>query len=307
MANNEEQLQNFLEHELKKYEGKKKVNIDTLVSQSSSIPVFNKDQKNSKHSFPKYELDKTKFKKPIPQSKGFNVKLFEEKMRDHLIKQYKSYQNYERPYISVGELIGCCRCAYFNRKKYTVDISQMFRFPYLYLFQERGNAMHRVVQQMYGLQLVDKSFISKKFKTKGKIDGALNDFLYEIKVMDPGKFTGSYRKDDYDQANLYAFIANSEFGYKFRTITLVYVIGTMRDIIPFDVPINMKRANNIITKSIVLHSCLQENKVPGENLCKRGEDCTWCLYKKYCSKPPKTKSPVNKNKENKKKDPVWLI
>lgn len=297
MSSDEEQLQKFLEVELKKREGKKKSSIDTLVEQSSSIPVFQSNQKDR-------VVGADKFKKKInvvSSSKGFNVKLFEEKMREHLINGFKSYQNYNRPYVSVGELVGCGRSVYFNRKKYIVDPSKMFRFPYLYLFQERGIALHKAVQKIYGLQLVDKTFISKNFKVKGKIDGALKNYLFEIKVIDPDKFTGSFRQNDFDQANLYAFIANSEFGYKFNTVTLVYVIGTLRQIIPYDVPINMNRASTLIRKATVLHSCLQENKVPGENLCKRGEDCTWCLYKKYCTSPP------SKSTENKKKDPVWLI
>ena len=268
------------------------------MEQSSSIPVFQSDQKTTVKGADKFR----KKINVVPSSKGFNVKLFEGKMREHLINGFKSYQNYERPYVSVGEVVGCGRSAYFNRKKYVVDPSQMFRFPYLYLFQERGIALHKAVQRIYGLQLVDNTFISKKFKVKGKIDGALQSYLYEIKVVDPDKFNG-IRQADFEQANLYAFIANSEHGYKFTTITLVYVIGNLRQIIPYDIPIDMNRANTLIRKATILHSCLQENKVPGENMCKRGEDCTWCLYKKYCSSPP-TKSSETKNK---KKDPVWLI
>jgi hypothetical protein len=300
MQTDEKQLQNFLENELKKYKRSKKDTIENLVSQSSSVPIYNKtEDKTVASNFNSHDFNQSKSSKS--KSNGFDVRLFEEKMRSKLIVDHKSYQNYPRPYISVGEIIACLRSSFFNRMKYKVDESKMFTFPYLFLFQKRGNSLHEAVQEIYEMEMVNFSFISETFKVKGKIDGAKNNFLYEIKVID--KPITSFRQDDYDQANLYAFIANTEQNYKFDTITLVYVVGSLKQIIPFDVSVDLDRAKKLINNAIVLRSCIEKNKVPGEDFCKRGENCRWCLYKDYCSKQEETKS----REETKKKDPVWLF
>ncbi len=54
-------------------------------------------------------------------SSGFDVSMFEQLMRDELIKEYYQSDKYVKTYISVTELISCLKKIYFQRKKYKID------------------------------------------------------------------------------------------------------------------------------------------------------------------------------------------
>ena len=103
-------------------------------------------------------------------SKGFDVQKFEFLMRSKLIDEYKRIQSFDRPYISVTELCSCSRKSYYERKRYEVDINQMFRFSYLVLLQEVGNFVHKFIQSIYGFTESEKTVISEKYKVKGRLD-----------------------------------------------------------------------------------------------------------------------------------------
>jgi len=271
--------------------------LDTLASMVESAPAIKKESSKQDFYVPPKQV---KVQKSIhPVSKGFDVSKFKQNLIKRLIDDYKSYENYERPYLSVGEILSCMRAVYFARKKYAIDYYKKFSFPFLLFFQERGIALHRIVQNAYGMEKIDYTIISKVYKVKGKCDGVLGNFLYEIKIVDPDKFTGTYNPKDFNQANIYAYILNSEYKTKFDTITLVYVIGDLKHVIPIDVPVDMPKGQKMMQKASVLWSCIRENKIPEDNFCVMDE-CNFCAYKKYCE-------PKKKVEKEKKNEPAFLL
>lgn len=274
--------------------------INKLLQHSDSVPSKPCSSKNDV-----YDINSMykpgQVKKIDIVSKGFSVDKFKTLLRNRMIEEFKSYENYERPYISVGELISCMRQSYFFRKKYAVDYNKKFNFAYLYLFQKRSQTVHSIIQDIYRFDKVEYSIISKKYRIKGKCDGVLDNFLYDIKVVDPDKFKGKIEPDHYFQALAYSYILNTEYSCNIDTITIVYVIGTMRDIFPIDIKVDMAKGENLLSKSSVLWSCLESNKIPDEKFCKKS-DCKWCAYDKYC----KTTLP-EKESEGDKFRPDFLL
>jgi len=222
-------------------------------------------------------------KNKVKASKGFNVSQFQKMMRSKLIDDFKKMRSYERPYISVGELYTCMRQNYYSRSRYAIDLEQQFKFAWLYMFQRVGDEIHSVVQDIYNFSEVEKTIVSEKFKTKGRLDGIREGFLYEIKSVDPDKFEYEYRKDDYLQANIYAYILNTEYNYKIHTVVLLYVFRNLREIVPFDLPVNPSVAESLLSRAPILKNAIDKKIVPdpiGANI----SHCQWCSYKKYCEK-----------------------
>jgi len=122
MGNEFHQLINFL----KESDVPQKANVTPVKKPDVSIAALIEDLQTSIHS------DVPSKKKT---SKGFDIQKFEFLMRSKLIDEYKKIQSFDRPYISVTELCSCTRKSYYERKRYEVDINQMFRFPYLVLLQ----------------------------------------------------------------------------------------------------------------------------------------------------------------------------
>lgn len=243
-----------------------------------------------------------KQKAPSQTSRGFVVNNFESLMRAKLIDQHKKMQSYDRPYISVTELFNCLRKTYYVRKKYEIDITKEYNFSYLYMINKVGNTVHDLIQGLYDHTEVEKTLISEKYKVKGRVDGIRDNFLLEYKTIDEGKFKGKYLPAHYFQGIIYAYLLNSEYGYKIDTITIVYIIRNLKRIIPFDLPLDNQKAKEFLKFGPMLIDCLKNDIIP-ETINSDKEQCHWCQYKKYCKKDSKKIDSV------KKKDvkPVFLM
>jgi len=248
------------------------------------------------------------FENPPPKkSKGFDVSKFEAMMRAKLIEEYKKRQSYERPYVSVSELYTCIRSCYYARKNYPVNTKKLFRFSYLYLIQNVGNTIHDIVQKLYSFPESEKTIVSEKFKVKGRLDGISDNYLFEIKSIDVGKFKNQYIKEHYLQAIIYAYILNNEYNYKIHTITIVYVIRNLKKIVPFDLPIDNKLAESLLSRAPILLSSLETNQVP-DPFGATKETCKYCLYLKKCKedKCNELLQPFNRKKKKVKKEKIQI-
>ena len=176
--------------------------------------------------------------KQVNKSIGFDVKAFEQMMRQKLIEEHKKIQTYERPYISVTELTMCSRSVYYNRLKYTVNLKRKFSFAYLYLIQKVGNEIHRIVQELYNFNESEKTVVSEKYQVKGRVDGIRESYLCELKSIDEDKFKGKYIDEHYQQALVYACILNNEYDYNIKKITIVYFMRSLKKIVSFDLPVD---------------------------------------------------------------------
>jgi len=233
------------------------------------------------------------------RSLGFDITKFESLMRTRLIDEYKKTQSYERPYISVGELITCLRSNYYSRQRYPVDVKVQFSFAYLYLIRRVGNEVHSVVQDLYDFAETEKTVVSEKFKVKGRVDAIKSEFLYEIKTLEklPG---GTYNKDHYYQGIIYARILNTEYNYNIKTITILYFPRNLKNVIPFDLPMNDELAVSFLKRASVLQSSLVSKHVP-EPVGATEESCRYCLYKKFCERDKcETIQPFKKSKNGEK-------
>jgi hypothetical protein len=253
------------------------------------------------------------------KSLGFGVKKFSSMMRAKLIEEHKKLQSYERPYISVTELCNCIRQCYYVRMRYPVNLNKQYRYPYLYLIQKIGNEIHEVIQSLYDFSETEKTVVSERFKVKGRIDGIRESFLCEIKSIDDNKFKNTYIKEHYIQANIYAYILNTEYDYKIDTITMIYVLRSLKRIVAYDLPINNKLAESFLNRAPILKSSLNTTNVP-DPFGATKETCKYCLFKEQCKddkpkelqqpflqKPKKvTKEKVSKNKKNDNKTAFLL-
>lgn len=241
-----------------------------------------------------------KHEEKVKKSKGFSVKKFEDMMRSKLVDDFKKIQTYERPYISVGELYICMRQTYYARSRYAIDLEKKFKFAWLYFFQRVGDELHNIIQDVYNFTEVEKTIVSEKYKTKGRIDGIRDDFLYEIKSVDPDKFKYECDRQHYLQANIYAHILNTEYNYKIHTIVILYVFRNLRKIVPFDLPVDASLAESYLKHASMLKNSI-DNKIVPDPVCSTIDQCQWCLYKKYCEKD-KCKLVVQPYNRKKKED-----
>jgi len=239
--------------------------------------------------------------KKVKKSKGFDVSKFQEMMRSKLIDDYKRIQTYERPYISVGELYTCMRQNYYSRSHYAIDLTEQFKFAWLYMFQRVGDELHAIIQDVYNFSEKEKTIVSEKFKTKGRLDGIREGFLYEIKSVDPDKFEYVVDRNHFLQGNIYAHILNTEYNYKIHTVVILYVFRNLKQIVPFDLPIDPPLAQTLLERAPILKNSIDKKVVPdpiGSNI----SHCQWCSYKKYCEKDKcnEVLQPFNKKKKEKK-------
>ena len=239
------------------------------------------------------------------KSLGFNVKKFTALMRAKLIEEHKKIQSYERPYISVTEICGCIRQCYYVRMRYPVNLNRQYQFPYVYLIQKIGNQIHEVIQNLYDFSETEKTVVSERFKVKGRIDGIRESFLCEIKSIDVEKFNNTYIKEHYVQANIYAYILNTEYDYKIDTITIIYVLRNLKRIIAYDLPLNNKLAESFLSRSLILKSSLDTSQVP-DPFGATEETCKYCLFKDQCKQdkpkellPPYLQKPKKANRVQK--------
>jgi len=253
-----------------------------------------------------------KKKKVSPDKTGFSVEKFENLMRSRLVDNHKRLQSYDRPYISVTELVSCIRRAYYQRRKYPIDINQQYRFAYVSLITHVGDAVHDFIQGLYDFEETEKTVISEVYQVKGRIDGLRGRFLIEFKTIDEEKFDGKYLDTHYKQCLLYVYILNEEYNYDIDTITLVYIERNLKRITPFDLPYDREQAKSLIDKAHLLKQSLTSKKPPDPYNAKK-EDCRYCQYIKHCMEDEsQIKLPYEKNKEDKREstsmnDSVFLI
>jgi len=246
-------------------------------------------------------------------SSGFDVEKFESLMRSKLIDEAKKLQSYDRPYISVTEIISCLRRSYYQRQKYPLDIKSQYRFAYVSLINHIGDTVHNFIQDLYDFEEVEKTIISEKYKVKGRIDGLRGSYLIEIKTIDEDKYKGNYINQHYHQALIYTDILNREYNYSINTITIVYVLRNLKKIYTFDLPYNPSISSKFLENAITLRQCLASKKVP-EPINSTKDQCKFCPYLKYCAKDGSSKIelPFNKRsndilEKNNLNDSVFLL
>jgi len=271
LANEYNNLFNYLEHHKKSSESRLKKPKEDIKAKHVADATKRLLEESQVHSY-------------IPnvrKSSGFNVSKFESLMRSRLIDGYKRLQGYDRPYISVGELYTCMRQNYYTRLHYPIDIKEQFRFAYLYLIQKIGNEIHNVIQELYDFTETEKTVVSEKYKVKGRIDGIRDIYLYEIKSYDIAKFENKYEQDHYLQANIYAYILNSEYGYKIKKVVLIYVMRDLKTIVPFDLPVDDALAKSLLKRAPLLHAALEKRETI-DPLGATMNHCKYCAYPKVC-------------------------
>ena len=277
--------------------------METLSKQYEDLLIYFESQKlKPKKEKELKKLDDSKIHSYIPNpidtdpnalSSGFSIKRFEDMMRTKLIEEHKKLQSYERPYISVSELLGCLRQVYYNRLRYNVDLNKLYNFSYLYMIQKVGDTIHNVIQQLYGFSEIEKPIISDKFKVKGRADAISNNYLYEIKSKDNIQFS----KEHFYQGNMYAYILNTEYQYKIEYITIIYVHRNLKTISPVDMPIDYAIAESHLKKAILLKSAIDNRKII-DSYGSTNETCKYCLYKAQCGKDKKAIKTKKDNDEN---------
>ena len=290
--------------------------VEYLQSQERQVTSTNKHFR--KTTFETKDLiDKSGFHtisfQQLPKStNGFDVSKLESLMRSKLIEQFTKSQEFERPYISVTEICTCLRKSYYVRKKYPVDLKQMFSFPYLYLIQRVGESVHKIIQEIFDFTEVEKTIISKKYQVKGRVDAISDNVLYEIKTVDSVKFDSKKKPTDfYNQANVYAHILNSEYDYSISIITIVCVSRNLKEVFPYDFTVNRKSAEVILTRALILKSCLENDNIPDPYGATKKE-CDYCNYRNYCQqhKCDKVLQPFSKgevSKQDSKTDKVAFL
>jgi len=252
----------------------------------------------------------------IKLSRGFDIVRYKSLMRSKLIDDYKKSQSYERPYIGVLELVSSCvRKTYYERSKYPVDIKQLFTFPYLYLIQRVGDAVHTSIEEVYDFTEINKTIVSEKYKVKGKSDAIKEDIVYEIKTLDIDKFTNNYAQEHYYQGLVYAHILNTEYNYEIKLVTIIYLFRDRlkQDPVVFDLPVDGELAESLLKRAPVIHTSLSRKEVP-DVIASTIDQCTWCLYKKQCEKdeskigqPFTKKEELKLDKEKKKSETKFLL
>lgn len=243
-------------------------------------------------------------KKKYP-TEGFNIRLLEEKLIKKLVEKYKKIQSYERPYISVTEVLNCLRSCYYYRKKYSIDLKKKFTYPYLYIRQKVGDAVHEAIQDVYSFDEVEKTVISEKFHVKGRLDGLSDVYVIDFKPSD--KMKGEVDTKHYDQGNMYATILNSEYGYSITKVVIVYYILNFKDMQVFVSDVDIKRGFDFLKRGKKLKEHI-ENSMAIDPIGATEKECGWCPYVKYCQKdgyrevaPPQVKfQKIDKDEEKPK-------
>ena len=232
------------------------------------------------------------------QSNGFSAKKLRELAREKLIDEYEGRQNYEKPHCSVTELLACVRQNYYYRMKYKLDNSKYFQFQFLKLYAKVGDGVHEFIQDTYDFTETKKALYSNNYKVKGEADAVTSPYLYEFKSIELKNFTGTYRNDDYYQGNIYAYILNTEYGYKLNTVTLIYFFrdGLNRDPFAVDIPVDNNLAISYLNRSTTLLEAMSTKKVP-EAIGATKDKCKYCMYKNYCEIDNKEPQVMEEKKE----------
>jgi len=220
----------------------------------------------------------------VNNSKFFDMQLFIDNIKSKIIEKKITSQLYEKPYISVSEILGCERKIYFDRKKYSIDNDKIVSYPMVDIICEVGDIVHNYIQKIYPFDEIEKTIISKKYKIKGRVDAISKDVLYEIKTIDPKLSNISrIRQKDFDQANIYTEILNDEFGYSIHNIVIIYVPRDFKNIITLDILPNKHDAQKILEKASDIYQSINKNEIPSYNEIYKN-DCKFCEFEEYCIK-----------------------
>lgn len=281
-------LLKFLEKEetlIKSQEKKKEKEKPKKVKKETVKPEDTKEQVRKLTKQMIEESDQFSFvpsnvKNKYP-TEGFNVRLLEEKLVKKLIEDHKRLQSFERPYISVSEVFKCLRACYYYRKKYSIDLKEKFQYPYLYLRQRVGDAVHEAIQSVYSFDEVEKTVISELYHVKGRLDGLVDRYVIDFKPSEQSR--ENVDEQHYDQANIYATILNTEYGYSIEKVVIVYYILNFKDMQVFTNKVDIKRGLNFLERGKLLKNHL-ENMILIDPLGATEKECRYCSYKKYCDK-----------------------
>jgi CRISPR/Cas system-associated exonuclease Cas4 (RecB family) len=219
-------------------------------------------------------------KKKYP-TEGFDVRLFEEKLVKKLIEEHKKLQSYERPYISVTEVINCLRACYYYRKKYSIDLKKKFTYPYLFVRRKVGDAVHEAIQSIYSFDEVEKTIISEKFHVKGRLDGLSDVFVIDFKPSET--LRNEVDQKHYDQGNIYATILNTEYGYSIQKVVIVYYILNFKDMQVFSNKVDLKRGLEFLKRGKLLKERI-ENNILIDPIGATEKECRYCPYVKFCQR-----------------------
>jgi len=273
----------------------KKPKIESKPEKEKTEPSRDKIKKITKEMMKETEIfsfvpDHVKKKYP---TEGFDVRLLEEQLIKKLIEKHKKIQSYERPYISVSEVLNCLRSCYYFRKKYSIDLKKKFNYPYLYIRQKVGDTVHEAIQDVYSFEEVEKTVISEKFHVKGRLDGLTDIYVIDFKPSD-----GMRKEVDpkhYDQGNIYSTILNTEYGYSVEKVVIVYYFHNFKDMQVFVDRVDLKRGIGFLNRGKLLKEHI-ENNILIDPIGATEKECRYCPYVKYCSKdgykdtaPPKSK------------------
>lgn len=220
---------------------------------------------------------------------GFDISEFKNKMKERLISDFNRSRKYRKTHISVTELLQCPRKVFYNRKNYSIDLDEEFKFVNLYLTRKIGNVLHNEVQKLYKFDEIEKTVISEKYKVKGRVDAILDKSIIELKTTDKQKYQDIYDKNHYHQGVIYAYILGSEYGYEITNISIVYIFRDLKSIKVHNLPPDPKLAESFLNRSLIISDCLKKNVVPSITEIK-DEDCLYCSYKKYCKKNDEIKT-----------------
>lgn len=174
--------------------------------------------------------------------------------------------------------------------KYPIDIDKNFNFVYLKIYADVGIAIHEYVQRTYKFKEIKKEMYSNNYKVKGEADAVDSPYLFEFKTTETTKIKDRYKYDHYVQANIYAYILNTEYNYDLKTITLVYFFrdNLKKDPLTFDINIDNKLAIEYLNRSNIILGSI-ENKTLPDKIGSNKEKCNYCIYKEYCKKDDKRK------------------
>lgn len=220
-----------------------------------------------------------------------------ENFRRKLVDNYTRMRSYNRPYLSVSEIQYCIRKCYYERMKYPVDTSGLFKFELLYLIQEVGKKVHDLVSENFNFDEVEKVVKSEKYGVKGRLDAIKDNTLFEIKTVDVEK-SKQVDTNHINQANIYAAILVEEYGYKIDNIEFVYIPRNLKNILSYEVKPDLGKGLKFLKNAAYLHDCLKTSIVP-DTINKEFDNCDFCHFRKYCSKEENNDQ---ENNQNKRKD-----
>jgi len=227
-------------------------------------------------------LKEEPIKNAVNLNSKFDVKLFEDIIKKKIVEKKETSRLYDRPHITVGELLQCDRQVYFERKKYDYDSEKLTLYPNVDFMGYIGNYIHTYIQNIYPFDETEKSVHCKKYQVKGRVDAILNNILFEIKPID-SLYRDELKNKDFNQANIYTYILNTEYDYKIDTIVILYAYRNLKTFIPFDVKPDINEAIKYLKKSVEIQKFLNINKLPDYNSF-YDDQCKFCIYEKPCMK-----------------------